>query len=148
MIGRYAIARFDLQTRGKPSHAGWALSEGRSAIAEMARRIGEIEAMTGPDCTFSVGVIHAGQWVNCVSSVCDAEVLTMAKTQAQLDDGIARMMALNSDDGDVVLEVRRGVTRPVWEPNQPGTMEMLKVAQGVAGKIGFDLPAGSVRRWL
>ncbi|MEO9632174.1 MAG: M20/M25/M40 family metallo-hydrolase, partial [Sulfitobacter sp.] len=34
VIGRYAIARFNLQTRGRPSHAGWALSEGRSAIAE------------------------------------------------------------------------------------------------------------------
>ena len=31
VIGRYAIARFNLQTRGRPSHAGWALSEGRAA---------------------------------------------------------------------------------------------------------------------
>ena len=70
VIGRYAIARFNLRTVGKPSHAGARLADGRSAIAAMARRILDIEAMTGEDCTFSVGVIHAGQWVNCVSSHC------------------------------------------------------------------------------
>jgi glutamate carboxypeptidase len=143
VIGRYAIARFNLQTRGRPSHAGWALSEGRSAIAEMARNVAVIEGMTNEDCTFSVGVFNAGKWVNCVSSVCDAEVLTMAKTQELLDEGVAEMMALNSTEGDVIMEVRRGVTRPVWEPDQPGTMAMLEVARAIAGDIGFELPAGS-----
>ena len=143
VIGRYAIARFDLQTRGRPSHAGWALGEGRSAIAAMARAVGQIEGMTTDDCTFSLGVIHAGQWVNCVSSVCDAEVLSMAKTQELLDEGVARMMALNDDSGEVVMEVRRGVTRPVWEPDQPGTMAMLTLAQEIAGEIGFALSGAS-----
>ncbi|ANB35523.1 glutamate carboxypeptidase [Rhodovulum sulfidophilum] len=143
VIGRYAIARFDLQTRGKPSHAGWQLSDGRSAIAAMARKVAEIEGMTTDDCTFSVGVFRAGQWVNCVSSVCDAEVLSMAKTQDLLDEGVARMMALNSDAGEVVMEVRRGVTRPVWEPDQPGTMAMLALAQEIAGEIGFEISGAS-----
>lgn len=64
VTGRYAIARFNIRTTGRPSHAGWALADGRSAIAAMARKVLEIEAMTTDDCTFSVGVIHAGQWVN------------------------------------------------------------------------------------
>lgn len=143
VIGRYAIARFNLQTRGKPSHAGWALAEGRSAIAEMARHVAVIEGMTTEDCTFSLGVFNAGQWVNCVSSVCNAEVLTMAKTQALLDEGIERMLALNSDTGDVVMEVRRGVTRPVWEPDQPGTMAMLALAQEISSEIGFEITGSS-----
>lgn len=143
VIGRYAIARFNLQTRGRPSHAGWQLDKGRSAIAKMARAVGEIEGMTTADCTFSLGVFHAGQWVNCVSSVCDAEVLTMAKTQALLDEGVEKMMALNDDDPEVVMEVRRGVTRPVWEPDQPGTMAMLSLAQEIAGEIGFEVSGAS-----
>ncbi len=143
VIGRYAIARFNLQTRGKPSHAGWALADGRSAIAEMARHVAVIEGMTTEDCTFSLGVFNAGQWVNCVSSICDAEVLTMAKTQALLDEGIERMLALNSDTGDVVMEVRRGVTRPVWEPDQPGTMAMLALAQEISSEIGFEITGSS-----
>lgn len=138
VIGRYAIARFDLVTQGRPSHAGWALKDGRSAIAAMARRILQIEAMTTEDCTFSVGVIHAGQWVNCVASECRAEVLSMAKTQEDLDRGVAAMLDLQGVEGGVEFIVTRGVTRPVWEP-QPGTMALLDLAQDLAGRIGFDL---------
>jgi glutamate carboxypeptidase len=61
VTGRYAIARFNLETTGRPSHAGARLAEGRSAIREMARQILAIEEMTTDDCTFSVGVIHGGQ---------------------------------------------------------------------------------------
>ena len=143
VIGRYAIARFDLRTVGQPSHAGARLADGKSAIAAMARKIIEIEDMTGPDCTFSVGVIHAGQWVNCVSSTCDAEALTMAKTQEDLDKGVARMMALQGVANGVEFQVTRGVTRPVWEPNQSGTMAIFDIARSIAKEIGFDMKGRS-----
>jgi glutamate carboxypeptidase len=143
VIGRYAIARFNLRTVGRPSHAGWALAEGRSAIAAMAKKILEIEAMTDDNCTFSVGVIHAGQWVNCVSSSCEAEALTMAKTQEDLDRGVAAMMALQGEENGVSFEVTRGVTRPVWEPDQPGTMEMFAVAKDICAELGFELTGAS-----
>ncbi|OAN65146.1 M20/M25/M40 family metallo-hydrolase [Seohaeicola saemankumensis] len=143
VIGRYAIARFNLRTVGRPSHAGWALSEGRSAIAAMAKKILEIEAMTSDDCTFSVGVIHAGQWVNCVSSSCEAQALTMAKTQEDLDRGVAAMMALQGEENGVTFEVTRGVTRPVWEPNQPGTMAMFDIAKDICAELGFELTGAS-----
>ena len=142
VIGRYAIARFDLLTQGRPSHAGWALKDGRSAIAAMAKRILQIEAMTTDDCTFSVGVIHAGQWVNCVSSSCRAEVLSMAKTQEDLDNGVAALLALQGQEDGVEFIVTRGVTRPVWEP-QPGTMALYDLARQLSAQIGFDLAAGS-----
>jgi glutamate carboxypeptidase len=143
VIGRYAIARFNLRTVGRPSHAGWALAEGRSAIAAMAKKILEIEAMTSDDCTFSVGVIHAGQWVNCVSSSCEAQALTMAKTQEDLDRGVAAMMALQGEENGVSFEVTRGVTRPVWEPNQPGTMAMFDIAKDICAELGFELTGAS-----
>ena len=142
-IGRYAIARFNLRTIGQPSHAGARLSDGKSAIAAMARKIVEIEDMTGPDCTFSVGVVHAGQWVNCVSSFCDAQALSMAKKQEDLDDGVARMMALQGEVNGVTFEVTRGVTRPVWHPDQPGTMKMFELAKGLAKELGFDMQGRS-----
>jgi glutamate carboxypeptidase len=142
VTGRYAIARFNLKTEGRPSHAGWALGEGRSAIALMARMLLEVEKMTTEDCTFSVGVIHAGQWVNCVSSVCHAEALSMAKRQEDLDGGVGAMLALAREENDVKLEVTRGVTRPVWEPDA-GTMALYEVGRQVAADIGFDLTHGS-----
>jgi glutamate carboxypeptidase len=137
--GRYAIARFNLATIGKPSHAGARLKEGRSAIREMAKRILEIDAMTTDDCTFSVGVIHAGQWVNCVSSRAEAEALSMAKRQQDLDRGVEAMLALNDPGGEsgVAFEVTRGVTRPVWEPDA-GTHRLLAMAEEFHKAVGMN----------
>jgi glutamate carboxypeptidase len=140
--GRYAIARFNLEATGKPSHAGARLSQGRSAIREMARQILAIDAMTSEDCTFSVGIVHGGQWVNCVPSLCRGEALSMAKRQADLDRGVERMLALSSAQDDVVFKVTRGVTRPVWEPNA-GTLALYETARGIARELGFDITHGS-----
>jgi glutamate carboxypeptidase len=139
VTGRYAIARFNLETVGRPSHAGARLAEGRSAIRAMARRIIEIEAMTSDDCTFSVGVVHGGQWVNCVATTCRAEALSMAKRQADLDQGVERMLALTGTADDVAFTVTRGVTRPVWEPDA-ASLELYETARGIAKALGFDIP--------
>jgi glutamate carboxypeptidase len=136
--GRYAIARFNLETVGRPSHAGARLAEGRSAIRAMARKILEIEAMTGEDCTFSVGVLHGGQWVNCVATTCRAEALSMAKRQDDLDNGVAAMLALAGTSDDVAFTVTRGVTRPVWEPDE-ATLALYEKARGFARSLGFDI---------
>jgi glutamate carboxypeptidase len=137
--GRYAIARFNLEALGRPSHAGARLSEGRSAIRIMADMIPAIESMTTESCTFSVGVIHGGQWVNCVSSTCAGEALSMAKRQEDLDRGVERMLALSKRDAnDGQFIVTRGVTRPVWEPNAK-TMALYEVAKRIAKTIGVDL---------
>jgi glutamate carboxypeptidase len=140
--GRYAIARFDLESVGKPSHAGARLSEGRSAIRVMAQKILDVEAMTGADCTFSVGVVHGGQWVNCVATLCRAEVLSMAKRQEDLDRGVAQMLELSGHSEGVAFTVTRGVTRPVWEPDRRG-LALYERARAIARSIGFDLPHAS-----
>jgi glutamate carboxypeptidase len=136
VTGRYAIARFNLEATGVPSHAGARLSEGRSAIREMARKIVEIEDMTTADCTFSVGVIHGGQWVNCVTTTCTGEVLSMAKRQEDLDRGVAAMLGLRASSNEVQFKATRGVTRPVWEVNAKG-LALYDVARGVADRLGF-----------
>jgi glutamate carboxypeptidase len=139
VTGRYAIARFNLRTTGRPSHAGARLAEGRSAIREMAKQILAIEEMTTEDCTFSVGIVHAGQWVNCVATHCDAQTLSMAKRQEDLDAGVARMMALRPSGNDVQLTVTRGVTRPVWEADAQ-VLALHAKAEALARRLGFALP--------
>jgi glutamate carboxypeptidase len=136
--GRYAIARFNLKSVGRPSHAGARLADGRSAIRAMARKIVEIEEMTTEDCTFSVGVVSGGQWVNCVATTCQGEALSMAKRQADLDQGVGRMLALSATVNDVAVTVTRGVTRPVWEPDQK-VIALFETARGIARSIGFDI---------
>jgi glutamate carboxypeptidase len=139
VTGRYAIARFDLEATGRPSHAGARLAEGRSAIREMARQLVRIEDMTTDDCTFSVGVIHGGQWVNCVTTTCTGQALSMAKKQEDLDRGVAAMLALSATSNDVQFKVTRGVTRPVWEPDAKG-MALWSHAEAIAKSLGFAIP--------
>jgi len=138
VTGRYAIARFNLRTIGRPSHAGARLADGRSAIREMCRQVVAIEAMTTDAVTYSVGVIHGGQWVNCVATYCDAESLSMAKQQEDLDAAVERMLSLRPTGDDVQLQVTRGVTRPVWEPDER-VMALYATARSIANRIGFDI---------
>ena len=142
VTGRYAIARFNLEATGRPSHAGAALAAGRSAIKEMARKLIEIEDMTSDDCTFSVGVIHGGQWVNCVTTSCSGEALSMAKRQADLDRGVAAMLELRASSNEVQFRVTRGVTRPVWEPDARG-MALYETARRIALGLGFAVSSQS-----
>jgi len=142
VTGRYAIARFNLEATGRPSHAGARLADGRSAIREMARKLIEIEDMTTEGCTFSVGVIHGGQWVNCVTTTCTGEALSMAKRQEDLDRGVARMLALSASSNDVQFRVTRGVTRPVWEPDGK-VMALYAAARGIAQGLGYDISSQS-----
>lgn len=132
--GRYAIARYNLKTTGKPSHAGARLSQGRSAIREMAKRVVQIEEMTTEACTFSVGVFHAGAWVNCVSSEARAEALSMAKRQEDLDQGVAAMLALT--DAETGFDVTRGLTRPVWEPSA-ATLDLAARVEALHREVGI-----------
>jgi glutamate carboxypeptidase len=136
--GRFAIARYNLETTGKPSHAGVRPKEGRSAIREMARQVIAIEEMSDENCTFSVGVIHGGQWVNCVATTCMGEALSMAKRQEDLDQGVGKIMGLAGVHNDVEFKVTRGVTRPVWEPNS-GTLELFGLARRIAESLGMEL---------
>jgi glutamate carboxypeptidase len=138
VTGRYAIARFNLRTTGRPSHAGARLADGRSAIREMCRQVVKIEDMTTDDVTYSVGVIGGGQWVNCVTTHCDAESLSMAKRQEDLDRAVEVMLGLQATGNDVQLTVTRGVTRPVWEPDAK-VLALYGVARGIAQRIGFDI---------
>jgi glutamate carboxypeptidase len=138
VTGRYAIARFNLEATGRPSHAGATLSSGHFAD----RRIIDIDGMTTEDCTFSVGIVHGGQWVNCVATTCTGEALSMAKRQADLDRGVERMLALSGSANDVTFTVTRGVTRPVWEPSA-GTMALYEKARDIAQGLGMELPHAS-----
>ena len=142
VTGRYAIARFNLEATGRPSHAGASLGAGRSAIKEMARKLIEIEDMTTDSCTFSVGVIHGGQWVNCVTTTCTGEALSMAKRQEDLDCGVAAMLGLRASSNEVRFKVTRGVTRPVWEPDGKG-MALYETARAIARDLGHEISSQS-----
>ena len=58
----------------------------------------------------------------------------MSKRQEDLDNGIARMLAHNDPDGEVVTEVTLGLTRPVWTPTKAG-LKLVELANNLATQL-------------
>ena len=139
MTGRYAIARYRLTATGRPSHAGLRLGEGVSAISEIAHQVGVVEGMTNDDCTFSVGVLSGGQWVNCVATTASIEILNMSKTEALLADGRQRLAALTPRRPEATLALEHGVCRPLWTTTEKD-LALYETARLIAQDLGFEIP--------
>ena len=139
VVGRHAVARYTLKTRGKPAHAGLRLNEGRSAIQEMAHQIIAIDRLSQPDCTFSTGVVRGGQWVNCVARECEAELLSVSTSEDALARGKRSLEDLRPTAPGTDLEVVPGVVRPFWHAAD-GDRALHALAARIATDLGFDLP--------
>jgi glutamate carboxypeptidase len=140
VVGRHAVSRFKLITRGRSSHAGLRLAEGRSAIQEMAHQIINIDSLGQPDCTFSIGVVHGGQWVNCVATECEAELLSVSTSETGMQRGRETLKGLRPTTPDTEIEVVPGLVRPFWHTG-PGDRALYETARRIATQLGFDLPA-------
>lgn len=138
VTGRYAIARYKLTATGRPSHAGLRLSEGLSAISEIARQIGAVERLTTDDATFSVGVMRGGQWVNCVATTAEIEILNMSKTEALLAESQTRLAALRPGHPDLKLALEPSVRRPLWTTSERD-VALYETARRIAKELGFDI---------
>lgn len=138
VVGRHAVARYKLVTKGRSSHAGLRLNEGRSAIQEMAHQVIAIDRLSEPDCTFSAGVIHGGQWVNCVARQCEAELLSVSTSEAALERGRSALAGLRPTASGTDVEVVPGVVRPFWHANDRDRA-LFEKASRIAGDLGFEL---------
>lgn len=139
VVGRHAVARYTLVTRGKPAHAGLRLNEGRSAIQEMAHQIIAIDRLSQPDCTFSAGVVRGGQWVNCVARECEAELLSVSTSEAALARGRRTLEDLRPTAPGTEVELVPGVVRPFWHAAE-SDRALHRTASRIAAEQGFDLP--------
>jgi glutamate carboxypeptidase len=138
VVGRHAVARYRLVTRGKPSHAGLRLNEGRSAIQEMAHQVIAVDRLSEPDCTFSAGVIRGGQWVNCVARQCEAELLSVSTSEVALERGRRALQDLRPTAPGTEVEVVQGVVRPFWHANDRDRA-LFEHASRIAADLGIDL---------
>ena len=139
VVGRHAVARYTLKTRGRPAHAGLRLNEGRSAIQEMAHQIIAIDRLSRPDCTFSTGVVRGGQWVNCVARECEAELLSVSTSEEALARGRRTLEDLRPTAPGTELELTPGVVRPFWHAAE-GDRALHLLAARIAEELGFELP--------
>ncbi|MBX9464334.1 MAG: M20/M25/M40 family metallo-hydrolase [Aquamicrobium sp.] len=140
VTGRYAFARYEIMTRGTPAHAGADNKTGRSAIRAMAGIVERLEALTDMDrlVSFSVGVIHGGEFVNVVPTECTAQVLAVADSADNLRYIQEVMDSIPQWATDVAIEVKAGPKRPLFLPTER-SMQLFEKAREIASGIGIDL---------
>lgn len=117
VTSRKGWGRFRLQAKGRSAHAGGNLSDGRSAIVEIARHVLEIEALTKtePHATFNVGVVAGGTRTNVVPEEAYIDVDMRVDDIATAERLTAQMLARKAHDPDVKLTVQGGMNRPPFE---------------------------------
>jgi len=140
VTARKGVARYELRTFGVPSHAGSRHQDGHSAIAEMARQILKLEAMTdyASGITVNVGTISGGTGVNVVPAQCHVLVETRVPSMAAAATMCAAIEGLAPENPDIRIEVSGGLNRPPYE--KTAAIEALFAhAKGLAAEIGFEL---------
>ena len=88
--------------------------------------------------TVNVGLASGGSFINVVPAEAEAKVCIRAPETEQLEALKEHVLALQTDDTDVKLEITAEVNRPVF-PRLEGTVELFKHAREICRKIGFDL---------
>jgi glutamate carboxypeptidase len=143
VTSRKAVGRFDLRVRGVSAHAGAAHENGRSALAELARHILALEAMTdyARGITVNVGVAAGGTpgFANVVPDHAAAEIDFRAPDLATSEEMVARVKGLKALGSDVTVEVSGGVNRPPFEKHA-GVARLYEHAKACAEALGQTLP--------
>ena len=140
VTARSGWGRFRLRVRGRAAHAGSDHRLGRSAIAELARMILKIEAMTdyGRGVTLNVGTARGGTRPNVVPEEAEAEVDLRFADPADGAGLEQALLGLRPEGEDVEVEVTGGVNRPPFERSAAGTA-LFERARSIAAEVGFDL---------
>ncbi|WP_255571957.1 M20 family metallopeptidase [Celeribacter sp. PS-C1] len=137
---RKGRAKYTLDFHGVESHAGSAFADGRSAILQLARTIGQIEAMTDleTETTVNVGRVRGGTEPNVVAghAACDLDVRF---ADDSLGHEIERQLgSLRSDDPDVSIRLSGEIEKPCLA-RTPETLAMFARATEINAELGAPM---------
>jgi glutamate carboxypeptidase len=137
---RKGIAGYTLHVKGVAAHSGVDFAQGHSAIAELARQVGIIQAFTdlSRDITVNVGTIQGGTRSNVVAAEAWAEVDVRVAKASDAPKIDKRFRRLHLFDRGCALRVEGGLNRPPMERTR-GTVALFRRAATLAGAMGFDL---------
>ena len=140
VTGRKGVARYELSTRGRPSHSGSKHADGRNAILEAARQIVDIQAMTNyaTGVTLNVGQIRGGTADNVVPEHCTAAIDMRVARLEDAETMDRRLKSLKPYDPDVAITVKGGLNRPPYEKTN-AVAALFDHARRIAGEIGIRL---------
>lgn len=137
---RKGIATYRVHVTGLAAHSGVNFEQGHSAIAELARQVGAIEACTDlkRGITVNIGTIQGGTRSNVVAAEAWAEVDARIVRAADFRRLDRCMRNLRVRDKGCVLKVEGGMNRPPMERTR-ATVALYRRAATLAATMGFDL---------
>ena len=142
VTARKGMGLFKIKVTGRAAHAGMCHADGRNAIAEAARLVLAIEAMTDEriGVTANVGMISGGTAANTVAEFCSFPVDVRFENPEggrKICDAIA---ALLPSSIDFTTDISGGQDRPAYDNSLDG-QALFEAARELAQAIGFTLAA-------
>lgn len=137
---RKGIANYRVDVTGVAAHSGVNYEQGHSAIAELARQVAAMEALTDlkRGTTVNVGTIQGGTRSNVIPAEASAEVDVRVARAADFVRIERKLKSLRVYDKQCVLKVEGGLNRPPME-RTPATAALYRRAEALAAEMGFDL---------
>lgn len=140
VTARKGVGRFDVHVEGRPAHSGTSHEKGRNAIAEAAKQIIAIQAMTdyARGVTTTVGMVKGGTAANTIPQHCSFCVDLRVRTVADGEEFTRKILGLTATDPDIKVTVTGDMNRPPFEKT-PEVAGLFARAQGIAKGLGIDL---------
>ncbi|MCG6957085.1 MAG: M20 family metallopeptidase [Gemmatimonadetes bacterium] len=137
---RKGVGRFEIEIRGKASHAGLAPEAGVSAIHELGHVIQALHGLTDPErgITVNVGVVEGGTRPNVVAAHARAQVDVRVATAADGRWVEEAILGLTPHTAGVRIQVTGGVQTPPLE-RTPRNRRLWGHAQVAADALGIEL---------
>ncbi|MBP7416006.1 MAG: M20 family metallopeptidase [Pyrinomonadaceae bacterium] len=143
--GRKGTGMYTLTSHGVPAHAGLEPEKGANAIAELARQIEHIHAVSRAEIgtTVNVTTIRGGTTTNVIPEHAECEIDVRFSQMDEIDRIDAELRSLSVTDTRVSLELTGGINRPPLERTD-AVVARFERAREIGTSFGYDLGEAQV----
>jgi glutamate carboxypeptidase len=143
--GRKGTGMFQLTAHGVPAHAGLEPEKGANAVAELARQVDRIHAITRPEIgtTVNVTTFRGGTTLNVIPDHAVCEIDVRYPNAGEAERVVSELKALDAMDPRVRLELGGAINRPPLERNE-AVIALYDKARSLAASFDYDLGEAQV----
>jgi glutamate carboxypeptidase len=141
---RKGVGGFRVRVEGRAAHAGADHKKGVNAIAEMARHVLALQALTDYEqgTTVNVGTIQGGSVSNVVPETCTVQVDFRVSKPEEAERVLQAAAALQPHHPEAQIHVRGRLNRPPMLRDARMVKTFEKASQ-IAAQLGMQLQEGS-----
>ncbi|MEX2435553.1 MAG: M20 family metallopeptidase [Balneolaceae bacterium] len=137
---RKGVGQFEIDIKGKPSHAGLDPEKGVSAILALSEVVQQLVKLNEPDkgINVNVGTIEGGERANVVAAKSKAVIDVRVPTWEAGELIKEKIQNLKSEQEGIKIDVLGGFGRPPFEKSEAG-QRLWVVVKSLGSKLGLKL---------